>query len=113
MVIHQTGQAIITLRLANQFDNGQYGDDGTVESVTDTDLISPIASSDLPLIRLVSGNSMQFIHELDEFTSNGETLREFTLKIDGDSVNRVTIFESEKNDTTEISTVTIWAVKYN
>ena len=113
MVIHEDGQNKITTLIATSFDQGQYGTDDTLESVTDTGLIAPVASSDKPLSGLVSGNSFQLIHDLEAADANDVTLQEFTVKIDGDSVNRLTTFPIEKTVRKEVTTSVNWAIRYN
>ena len=113
MVIHTTGQATLTTEIAQLFSTGQYGDDGTLESQSDSGLISPLVDTSKPLTGVVTGNNMQFIHDLESNEANGDDLREFGLFLNGDNVNRVTTTLVEKDERKEITTFSLWSIRYN
>lgn len=113
MVIHTTGQSKLTTEIALLFDLGQYGDDDTLESESDSGLISPIVATSKSLGGFVTGNNFQLSHELLSADANSQVLREFTVAVSGSSVTRVTTFPVTKTDQVEITTFNLWNLRYN
>ena len=84
-------------------DRGQYGDDGTTPTQSDTALGNPIASSRLAFSSIsFSDLQVTFEHILDGSTSNGETLREFAILRNSDNLLFVRVVFTELSKTSSI-----------
>jgi len=113
MVFLEQGGETVRDLIAVALTTGQYGDDSTTESASDTGLISPIASSSQTLSVTKSGLTIETVHELDSVTSNGETLAEFALDTSTQSLTRVTTTPLIKDNTKEVVTTSIIYISIN
>ncbi|GAF76349.1 unnamed protein product [marine sediment metagenome] len=106
MVTLDEGINEVALRHASDITKGQWGDDNTNPAVTDTGLISPIASTLITVAATNSGNSAQFTHTVPSTTANGNTLREFELQFDnGVSLNRTVGGDVAKTSSFIVTTI--------
>lgn len=112
MVILNQGGDDITDAIAAILLTGQWGDDATVESPTDTGLISPIAGTQKTLAVSKTGFTIECVHDLLSTEGNGNTLREFALQTNGD-FNRVTTTPVVKDATKDIITTTTITLTIN
>jgi hypothetical protein len=113
LVIINGGQSILTQALANTITQAQYGDDDTLEAISDTGLISPIASTLKNVSKLISGNSILVVHELLSLDAAGELLAEYELRTGSASITRNTTTPLAKTTTKEVVTTTVLYADYN
>ena len=109
MVVVNNGLEKIASVVAVDLSTGEWGDDNTTPSQSDTDLISAVAGTSKSLQKTTSGQTIQLTHELGLSSGNSNTLKEFGNKFtDSTLLNRVIsgdIIKTSSLIVTTISTV--------
>ena len=108
MVLLDVGMNKIRDLIYDDLLNGQSGTSGTVPGITNTVLLSPIASTLSALSsKSITDKRITVAHSISSTTANGQLLQEFGVTFtDGTFLNRVVHAPISKNNTLEIDYIT-------
>jgi len=111
MVLLNEGLNKLATEFASLITQGQWGTGTTLETVGDTGLETPLASTLLNVSAVSSNNSCQFTHTIPSTTANGVALTEYELRYaNGDSLNRVV--GGAVNKTASFDVITISTINF-
>lgn len=113
MVIVTTAGQDICNYIAGSWNQGEYGSGTTLESDSDSALVTPIVATLGTLSNTRTGLSISMIHEVASTTANSTTFAEYALFASGTIKTRVTTTPIAKDSTLEMQTTTILFLDIN
>lgn len=113
MVIVTTAGEDVCNYIAGAWESAEYGSGTTLETESDSSLVTPVVASLATISNTRTGLSLSMVHEIASTTANSTTLAEYAL-FDGSTLRtRVTTTPLSKDSTLELQTTTILFLDIN
>lgn len=110
MTILLLGKEGIAAAIKDSITTGSYGTDGTTVNEDDTALGAEVGATIKTLTTVQSGKQITITHSLNSLEGNGNTYKEFGIKVDSILLNRINLFDLTKTSSEEFQTTTIFQV---
>lgn len=108
MVVTNNGKNRIRDLIVAEIDSAALGRDGTTATATDTDLGDEISGTSKTPAISTDNKTITITHDLLSTEANGETIREFGVKLNGDILlDRVVFPDFLKTAANELTTIDI------